>query len=570
MGPIAGSDGSEPAARFFRIGVRLRRITCYACFRMRFRHADPWALVLAALLDLGGCDAFKSTEDPPPGPAANPEAAPPPDAKGPPPAAELSATPTEPEPPLPLEKNPRKLALMAKGGTNMGFKIGALSPLFALEGTVAVPPWSPAGTGSIESVRDDDLHSAWSCSPKDEARCGLGIHFPRKAKVAAVRFATGKGPRPHVIRIHTEEGYADANLIDAGSLHYALLGSPVATRNLMLEILDVFAPKGQPVEITEVEIYGDEGEPRPALQVDPSATYVAYGAPPWSVRGDSYTLAQGTIVALSEDGPARALLPGSALLGHTGDRFLLLEQVERGACSEAYGTYFLLDRETRMLAPLGELGGPGGDVFRRANGLGIALGYTDEFTTTLNGVVWEDGRYERKRTPVRADKRGDDTFGEWGMEPTPIPRGGMPLPKPPQGCATADPAIVAKTLALDAKSSAQPTTWVTCSVGGSQLFATDHGPCGTRFELHLVDASGKVVAQHRGQERLADVRLTRLSETWLLAEVSAGEATSTVFDVRPDRVVSLGPHTSLATRPPRACRTQCQANFPNPHAPKWQ
>lgn len=532
--------------------------------------------VLFAGFLVAGCPAESPPDGTTPGPSARatPTLPVPPDPPESPP----------PRPKLPLDKAPNKLSFNAKGGTNLGFKINGLAEVYALEGELEIPTWSPPGEGEVGLLRDDDLSTAWRCASTEESRCGVGIHFPQLATVTAVRIygATGptrrdfeRHPRPRTVRVHTALGYLDANLLDTPEFHYAILGKPIETQNLSLEVLEAFGPTKEPLAIAEFEVYGSRGTARPPLEIEPQSTFVVYETSPWSRRAEYFTALDAMVYRLSEDGTPRPFAPGTALLGQAGDRFALLEDLESATCDAAHGTHSLLDRKTRVLAPLGELGGPGGDAFRRRDGEGLALGYTDEYMTILNGVVLDGKQYVRRHTPVRADKRRDDTFDAWGMESAALRRGGVPLRDAPPDCAVPskdDLAAVVQRMGKRQRNASELAVeqWRACKVGDHRLFVSDHGPCGSRWELTLVDAAHTIVARHEGRHPEADVRLSQVRDDRWLVEVSDASDLVQVFDVQPSGLTLLAPASALAGRPPAACRKACAPNFPNPNAPKWK
>lgn len=540
---------------------------------MSNRRSTRWTLFLGIL---SACDATPPSDEPS-APAVPADASP---SKG----AEVVADPT-PTPPPPAEavsllRAEKKLPFIAKGSTNLGFKIDALARIYALEGTMEVPEWGATGSDDVAALRDDNLATQWSCSGTGDRRCVVGIHFAEPAMVHAVRVYAGgttraefeRSPRPRVVRIHTEAGYADANFIDTRDFQYAILGRPAETRNLAFEVLDLFGPSAPPLRIAELEVYGSRGPRRPELAIDPRATYVGYEGAPWTQRGEDHTAQPSIVHVVNGDEPPRPFLPGSALLGHPSDRFLLLENLQAGTCTRGRGTYFLLDRKSRVLAPLGELGGPGSDLFHRTDGLGLALGFTDTHTTVLNGVMLEDEAYVRRRTPVRPDKRSDDTFKAWSTDPAPLPRGGTPLYDTP-GCTVPteeDLAAVAAAQSQRRAAEPSPEAWRVCPVGAHRLFATTHGPCGQGWELALLDEKNALVAHRKRESARSDLRLAQVAPNRWWVEASDGGDVLQVFDVRSDGIVTLTATGALAARPPASCRTRCDANFPNPHAPKWK
>lgn len=533
---------------------------------------DP---VRDALRELGiGADEAPST---PPVTETETETPPPadPDADVPPPAI---ATLADAEP-VPVERAPGKHPFLAKGSNNMGFRLDGLSELHALAGVVTVPAWAEPSPDDPALVRDDDLATAWTCTPGKEHRCALGLSFRGTANVSAVRLFAANGPglkagqgaRPKRLRLHTESGYLDVNLPDQRDFVYAILGGPIDTHTLGLEVLET-RPEGAPIRIAELEVYG-RGPTREPLELDPATAFVAYEDAPWVRRGEGYEARESWVKTIAADGSIRTLAPGSALRGYVGDRLVLLERLVDASCREGRGTFFLLDRTTRMVAPLGELAGVGADLFRRPDGLGLGLGYTDAYTTTLHGIALEAGRYVRKHTPVREDKRTNDTFGEWGLDAAVVRRGGASLGDAPIGCRTATEDMLAEleaALARKKPSARVPAQWQVCELGQARLLASDRGGCGDGWELHLLARDGKLVASTIERTAQAFLRLVRLSSAAMLVEATGSDDRGVVLRVTPEGIEVLAPHGALVTPPPSRCRTPCSASFPNPLAPAFK
>ncbi len=478
-----------------------------------------------------------------------------------------------------LRRAEKPLWFPAKGATNLGFKLDALSRLHALEGTVVVPQWSAPGRGEPDDVRDDDLDTTWACDTAGEPTCVIGLELPARATVQAVRIHVGKNAdpvayarsaRPKRVRVHTEQGYADALVPDEQTGLYVILGEAVKTSHVELEVLETWEAKGDAKDRTvlhvgELEVYGEGGVARAPLQLDPEQTWIAFAGPPWTRIGDGWELARSYVHASDPDGRSRRLFDGTALLGQTGDRIVLLERMERATCDGSQGTYALLDLKTRVLAPLGRLGGMDGTVFRHAGGLGLAVGHGDAYTTTLAGAVIENGAYTRKRTPVRVDRRTNDPFAAWGLDPRPLPRGGHPLDADLPGCEPGTDAMLASLdHALRAEMNAAPDTWTVCTLDdGAVAWLGSARPCSGRTAIHVVDRRGRRVATRRiaGDGGHPWIRRTAAG---LLVEVEGAGGTHRVHRVWSGGITPLPEHSALAARPPPRCRQPCKPRFPDP------
>src|SRR5690606_6353801 len=112
-----------------------------------------------------------------------------------------------------------------------------------------------------------------------------------------------------------------------------------------------------PVHLAEVEVYGRSGTPREALVFDLTRSVIAFDPPVWRKKLRTNTAGRAYIETVDVDGRLQRLLPGSALVGRTGDRMLLVERASWSTCGDHQGTYDLLDTHTRVLVPLGDMGG---------------------------------------------------------------------------------------------------------------------------------------------------------------------------------------------------------------------
>ncbi len=505
----------------------------------------------------------------------------------------------EPNAVLPLVRSEKRLPLPAHGSTNMGFRVDQLAEVYALAGALEVPAWSAVSEGSPRLLRDDDLDTAWTCIPSGEERCALGMHFPAAAKIhslrlfgAAIEFETY--PRPKRVRIHTEAGFTDVLLADSNAPQFLEFVEPLVTRNVVIEILEVFpgTAKEPKIHLTDLEVFGVSGTAREPLELDPATTIAVSAGSPWQKAGRStYNRAEMFLHSVDESGAMHRFMEGTALRGRAGDRLFLVERVSgQSDCDAPRGTFYLLDTQTRVTAPLGDLDGVGGDTFRAADGQGIVVGFKGKLDTKLNGVFAEGDKYRRRQTPFRADQRTDDYFADWKLDPEPVPRTAAPLNETIQGCTAGTEGTLAELEAAKAASAPakkkkkgrrrkrrgeeevpRPAAWQVCTLtDGARAFVTDHGPCGSSWELTVVDADGSVVATQSDSTDRAFLRVARLAGKHLLVQTGDGSNATSIWRVASDGILEVSPSASFAIQPPDICRENCLEPFPNPGAPVWQ
>lgn len=468
-------------------------------------------------------------------------------------------------PPEPLVRSDHKLRFPGKSGEHMGFDLDKLSKLRALAGAVEIPEWSSPGEGTERLVRDDDLRTAWSCRVRPDRPCAIGIHFPEPAEVEAVRiYAIPPGgktsrARPKRVRLHTAQGWAEARLADEDGLWHVLLGEPVPTRNVSLEILEVYGDG--PLHLAELEVYGRSGAPREPLTIDLARTVVTFETPVWRRKLRTSTAGPAFIEAVDVDGRLRRLLPGGALVGRMSDRLMLIERAIWTTCDDHQGAYDLLDTHTRVLVPLGDMGGFPGDVFRHTGGLGFAIGHVDGYQAQVQGVVIDEGVYERRSTGRLEQREPGKLLSDWGVEAKPLPHdGARPLDDAPAGCG---PAGVA---ALDALRVHLPKLgaehWHACSLDdGAQLLLSTGGPCGKQWHVVVLDAEGQRRGERTGKEPGMHARLRRLDAGTLLVELWGSADRPRLLQVGSDGLVDVGDATGLSLRPPAGCRKRCDVGF---------
>lgn len=512
---------------------------------------------------------------------------------------DVGAEIAEPNAVLPLDRSEKRLPLPAHGSTSMGFRVDQLAEVYALAGALEVPAWSAVPEGSPRLLRDDDLDTAWTCVPNSEERCAVGMHFPTAAKIhslrlfgAAIEFETY--PRPKRVRVHTELGFSDILLADNNAPQFMEFVEPVLTRNVIIEILEVFPGNGKDpkIHLADLEVFGVSGTAREPLALDPAATVAVSAGSPWHKAARStYTREEMFLHWVDESGAMHRFMEGTALRGQAGDRLLLVERVSgQSDCDAPRGTFYLLDTQTRVTAPLGDLDGVGGDTFRASDGQGIVIGFKGKLDTKLNGVFAEDDKYRRRQTPFRADQRTDDYFSDWKLDPEPLLRAAPPLNETIESCTTATESTLAELAAAKAASATKkkkkpgrsrkrrgeeevprPASWQVCTLtDGARAFLTDHGPCGSSWELTVVDADGSVVATEADKSDRAFLRVARLAGKHLLVQTGDGSDATTIWRVAADGILEVSASASFAIQPPASCRENCLEPFPNPGAPVWQ
>lgn len=475
-----------------------------------------------------------------------------------------------------LERARKRLGFMARGATHIGFNLDVLDGLHALAGAVEVPEWAASSEADVRAVRDDDLDTAWTCKPEHERPCAIGIHFPTAAEVKAVRLASagfgkayGEHARVTQVRLHTDAGYLDAEVPDVHEFTYVVLGKQVPTRSILVEVTKTTGGRDKNgLAIGDIEVYGLGGTVREPLTIDPVRTVIESDGKPWTRVRDEWVRAPSFLVAIGKDGKRTRLMPATAIYGAVGDRLLLVESFAATSCRRHEGLFYAFDRDTRLLAPLGALGGMGGEVFRQRDGLGFVHGYADDLVAHLSGVVLEGEAFKHRRTGRLSDTEGPQSFGQWNVDATPLARGGVPSNRPPEGCRLASDDALHPLVAIDAKADvARPGEWMICELGGSKrAFLTDHGPCGASWQITVLD-DARVVASQGKKRKGARLRIRRIDDQRLWVELGDGSDDVELLEVGGTGISSLG-ELSLAALPPAACRQRCDDPFSNPTAPE--
>ncbi len=465
---------------------------------------------------------------------------------------------------------------MARGATHIGFNLDALDGLHALAGSVEIPKWSAVTNSDARTVRDDDLDTAWTCKAEHERPCAIGIHFAAPAEVKAVRLtnasytkAFGEHSRVTEVRLHTDAGYLDAEVPDLQDFAYVVLGKQVPTRSIIVEVTKTAGGREKlGLAVADLEIYGSGGTAREPLIIDPVRTVIESKGGGWTKTNDEWTRAPSFLVTIGKDGKRTRLMPATAIYGAAGDRLLLVENLSATSCTRHDGLFFAFDRDTRLLAPLGALGGMGGEVFRQREGIGFVHGYADDLTAHLAGVVLEEEKLKHRRTQRLSDTEGPQSFGQWNVDPAPLDRGGALIRRPPEGCRPASDDALQPLVAVDPKADvARPGEWMICELGASRrALLSDHGACGDSWQMTVLDG-GRLVATAGKKRKGSRLRVRRIDGTTLWVELGDGGDGTELFEITPTGITLQGT-LSLAALPPAPCRKRCDDPFANPMAPK--
>lgn len=501
-----------------------------------------------------------------------------------------------------LSRAKKRLRFIGKGSEHLGWKLSALSKMYSLAGAVEVPGWSPQGEGEIRQTRDDDLRTAWTCEYSRDSPCAFGIHFPEAAMVTAIRVnASPNGAddpsrfgRVRTLRVHTAEGWAEDHVLATYEDLYIRLGEPVLTRNLTIEVMDTQSKNATLLRIADFDVYGTAGQQRSPIKLDPASLYLRLPSPLWKKTGGEQRLTPPQLVYGAAQSDPKMLALGSAAYA-SGARMLLIEQLTETKCKSHVGNYVMLDLKTRVRVPLGDMGGIPGDVWRQKEDRGFAVGYVDEDRSRVHAFLLDDGSYQRKKSLRASRDTYHEVFERWGVDETPLPRGGGTVQDPPAGCEPASsedfarleaahPATQAETPAgsrgkkkkkkKNKKRRGKPSRlggpadrWLSCEFAdGVKAFISTGESCGSRFEIAVIDAQGHQVARHGDARNSARARVRRVNDQQVLVEVAGKGGEVELFWVSPTAIESAGMGTALALSPPSACRAQCDTPFVNPRA----
>jgi hypothetical protein len=536
--------------------------------------------LLAIAMILPGCkgEGAQSNDSPKDGARSDAAAAGPGGAQAEGADGDSTPSPSEPpnDPPREPPKDPPRAdslsAIGAKSASHLGFSLDKLAGWYAVDGQPVVPSWAAASDADPETVRDDDLRTAWTCSASGDAKCAMGLSFATPATLRAVRLYGAAGPEyntyqahPRVkkVRIHTDAGWVEASVEEGATHGYIVFDAPVETSTIAVEVVQTQGGKSGTIHLAELEAIGTAGPRRPPLDLDPDASAVVFETEAWKQKGEGHTIRLAFLEVVRPDGGLQRLLRGTSLLGRKGDRFLLVEKLHGSRCSAFDGSYILLDQHTRMLYPLGTMGGVPGHVLRKDDGQGFAVRPPTADAGPFRAVVLEEGAAKIKYSP-KQDDRAAKAQVDWGFASTPALRrgAGHRLDEPPGGCKSAPTDDAAD---LFEGFSAQKV--VRCDLDGAHtaVFATEDA-CGRQWRVAVVDDAGQVA--HRLEPKKTEgrgLRIARLAGAGLILEDSREQgASADLFRVSGEGIELLAKGATLALRLPASC-DPCDDRFAVEH-----
>ncbi len=457
----------------------------------------------------------------------------------------------------PLARSERALGVGLSSPRHFSLSIEEIADVYALEATAAAPEWS-APSSDAQLSRDDDLLSAWTCSPNGEANCAIGLSFPEPVELRALRLFAAAGPdwktyaahsRLDQVRVHTDEGEAKTAITDGAGHRYIVFAEPVTTHSVTLEVLSTQGGGG-PIHVAEVEALGPSGVARAPIELDPQRAYVNYVNSDWKQNesGD-FIVRQAFLEFDRREAEPLRLMRATAMFGSPGDRFLLIERLYKTDCGVHGGSYVLLDTQRRTYFPIGTMGGVPAQVFVHLQGFGFAFGHGD--LRDLASAVFTGTSVERKRFPKRSRDSPTDYLDAWSMDPTVLERGGRGLDSPPANCGAVEDAErsrVAETIAAG-----EDDIVLHCNLERGAAIVGRNG-------FAVVDERGETVASQRLEDpgpyepRLRAVGLGRdEADVELFVETRDRAGFGRVFRLHAGGIAPMAEDTSLALRPPHEC-----------------
>lgn len=534
-------------------------------------------LVAAGLLTAfaAGCkrnssEAAAGHDDAGPGSPPNPSSSAPKDGQ-PPGSSVTAASLTRAQGPAPVQ---------GKGARHLGFSQEALADLYALEGEVLAPTWSAPTNAGPAASRDDDLDTAWTCKPESDRACALGIGFGQSAKVSAIRLYTAGGldwqdykaqPRVARVRVHTDQGHVEASLDDGADHRYVTFDEPISTDSIVIEVLGLHGSEDGEVAIAELEIFGSTGPRRDPLQLDPARSFVAYDVDPWSSKDARHTIRQTFVTLVDSPGeddasPGRRWARGTALLGRKGDRILLLERLHASRCDESEGSYTLVDTQTRMLVPLGPMGGVPGKVLTHPSGEGFAILHPWLDPRVFRAVLAElepedDNRGFKTLYPGKKGAEDPEaTLRGWGFDPdAALVRGGYRLDESPPDCThlDAESKIAAQADLLERYPEIDEDRWLVCEgEQDTRVLVGDGHACSGKASVVVLAADGTVLGRwdSDAEQRVRPPRVAPMPGLGWIVEVASGENGRGILLLADEEGVSPWVEgASLSIRTPPAC-----------------
>ncbi len=428
-----------------------------------------------------------------------------PDKSGAPTAPTANAGTGAPGAPAEIVRASAAASETAKLAQHIGFEIA--TGLHAIEGTVATPTWGSAGRGDAKALRDDDVGTGWSCDMGGTAPCAVGLGFTESASVRAVVIYAAAGPkwsdyraqaRPKKVRVHTDAGFVEVAIDDGAAHKYVLFDKSIETKSIAVEVLEVHpGKKGKAVWIAELDALGDRGPSRPPLELDPARTIVSFETDAWKAEGDNHTIRLAFLEEVQADGRLRRLMRGTAIHGRASDRFLVVEKLFGSSCLANKGSYALLDRNTRVMLPLGELTGVPSKIALRSDGTGALFTSTAD-PAAARAVVLDGDAIERVRPSKKKAETPEQLAARMNITEPAVRRGGHVPGAAPAGCksGTSDTALVQRVATALGLTDAPPADASICELANAHraIVGTSSG-CGARWYAAVIGPAGEVVGE---------------------------------------------------------------------------
>lgn len=456
----------------------------------------------------------------------------------------------------------------AKASDNLGFDLAALARVHAIEATPVVPSWAASAAGDPAAVRDDDLDTAIRCTPGGATPCAIGLSLADPTEITAVRLFAAAGPRwhdyrahptPERIRVHTDAGWIDATLDDGATHHYVVFAAPVTTRTLAIEIVSVRpgTKKDTPVVVAELDVFGPSGPPRPALAFDPTRAFVAFETDAWKAGASSNTIRIDFVELADPGGEHHRYIRGTAIHGRPGDRFVAIERMYADDCTHAKGGYLLLDRTTRVIAPLGDLGALPGELLLHPEGLGILVRRPGE-DGSARAVVFDGTALVRHKPKQKQGETDAQLAARLGFTDAPVHRGGHPVGASADGCesGSTEAALVARVATATEAGAALPEDATICPLSQShRVVIGTAGGCGGRTYAAVIGPGDDIVgSMHTKTEDGRGAWWARHGEDAVVIEASSkGGARSALWRAEAGGIATLAEAGSLAVRRPPGC-----------------
>jgi hypothetical protein len=458
----------------------------------------------------------------------------------------------------------------AKSEGQLGFDLAKLSELYALEGTPLAGTWGAEGTGELAAVRDDDLLTAWECPHTALRHCVAGLSFAEPVTLSSLRLFAAAGPkyndyrahpRPKNIRVHTDAGWYDVKLGDGSTQNYINLTPAPTTKTVAIEVMDVHAGKKKPtIWFADLEAYGTSGPKRPALALDPSRVVISFETEAWKPEGTNNTIRIAFADELrTGEAKPRRFMRATAIHGQADDRFLVIERRFGTDCVAHRGSYLLLDRETRVLFPLGDKGAVPASVTLRSDGLG-AMFVRAEDPDRGKALVYEDDEVKRHSPKAKAGETTKQLAARLAFVDAAVTRGGSQPGAAPAGCVAgmSDTALVDRVGTAIGLTGLRASEASICTIeGGSRVVVgTDGAACKPRWFAAVLGPAGEVVASNVAPEGDADgAHFAAMPGIGVILEgTRAAGATSDLYALDAAGIRMIVKGGALAVREPLACR----------------